>query len=125
MLFQVFQQTTPQGFIATGYQGRVDTGLTQPVLGGAAAQAATKTIEIAVGVRPPPVVPGAQTALLDLATDQLIAEINGRLLPLLLITQTDQMTFLVVDQRKVGGMGKRASGEFHRGADIQERRVVQ
>ena len=119
----VMQEMAAQGLEEAG-EG-IDPGFAQPSLGGLAAQPATKAIQITVGVGLPPLLPGPHTPFPFLAADQLVTEINGRLLAMLLVADANLVAFVVVDQGDIGGAREGALGEFHRSTHIQQGRVVE
>ena len=122
---QLVQQEAAHGLVAAGDQGGIHPGVAKPGLGGLAAQPATKAIQITVRVGLPPVLPGLHTPLPFLAADQLVTQINGRLLAMLLVADANPVAFVVVDQGDIGGAREGALGEFHRSTHIQQGRVVE
>ena len=55
----------------------------------------------------------------------LVAELNRRLLPLLLVTDADLRPFIIAHQWQAGCAGKGALGKFRRGAHIHHGGVSQ
>ncbi len=119
VVFEAVEQEAAHRLVAAHHQRHMHAGLVQPGLGGAAAQAATEAIQIAVRVGAVPLPPGVQAGALFAAADQFVAEIDGRLLALLLITNPHPVPLVIVEQRQVAGGGKGALGEFHRRAHVQ------
>jgi len=62
---------------------------------------------------------------LHLAADELMTKRNGRVMPFVLVDRTDPGALPVVHQRKIDRTGKRAFGELHRRAGVDERAVLQ
>ncbi len=119
VVFEPVEQEAAHRLVAAHHQRHVHAGLVQPGLGGAAAQAATETVQIAVRVGAAPLPPDLQAGALLATADQFVAEINGRLLALLLVADTHPVPLVVVEQRQIAGGGEGALGEFHRRAHVQ------
>src|ERR1700712_1256132 len=86
-----------------------------------AAEAVEKTFGMFIGER----CPGLDTRLLEFAGDQLVTQFDSRLLAFLLVAGADLLPLDVVHQRQVDHTGERALGEFHRGAYVHHRKVVE
>src|SRR5690606_28334359 len=89
------------GLVAAGYQRLLDALFGEPLLNGLRTQAATKTVEVTVGVLLAPLHPGAGALGPHGAADQLVAEVDGSLLAFFLVTDADAMTFIIVEQWQV------------------------
>src|SRR5690606_13671780 len=96
----------------------------KPLLHGLRAQPTAKTVQVTVGMLLAPLHPGAGAFGTHGAADQLVAQLDGRLLALFLVADADAMTFVIVEQWQVAGPRKRATLELDRRAHVEQWHVV-
>src|SRR5690606_17636607 len=107
-----------------GHQRLLDAFVGEPLLYGLRTQAATETVQVTVGMLLAPLHPGAGAFGAHSAANQLVAELNGGLLALFLVTDADAMTFVIVEQRQVAGQRESAACELDRRAHVEQRHVI-
>ncbi|MCY1415077.1 hypothetical protein D9M71_305460 [compost metagenome] len=125
-VFGSVDQEVTQRLVATDYPWVFNASFAiEPLLCDLRAQAAAKTVQKAFRVRTGKPRPAFDTLLLDRAGHQRMAQFDGSLLTLLLVAGADLLPFDIVHQWLVDGVGEGTLVEFHRGAYIHQRDIVE
>ncbi|MNE11502.1 hypothetical protein D3C80_1042630 [compost metagenome] len=115
-----------QRLVAADHPRILDAGLfLQPLLGDLRAQAAAEAVQVAVGIGASEGRPGLDALGLERAGHQLVTQLDGGVLAVLLVAGTDLLPLAVVHQRQVDRVREGTLGVFHRGAHVHQRQVVE
>ena len=126
VLFDLVEQEASHRLVAAAHPGAVDPGfLEQPALAGLRAHAAAETVQYGVRVTLQKVLPLPDALCFQFPADQLFTQFDRLILALVLVSDADPVSFVVVDQRMVLGGGKGTVGKLYRCAHIQQRDVVE
>ncbi len=97
----------------------------QPLLDDLRTQTTTEAVQVAVRMSLGEIGPGLKPLRLGLAGHQLMAQLDGGFLAVLLVAGADLLPLDVAHQRQVDHAGKSALVEFHRRTGIHHRGVVE
>src|SRR5690554_3166029 len=119
-------QETAQRLVATHHPRILDARLGfQPLLDDLRAQAAAETVQIALRVGPGERGPGPETFLLHRPADQPVAQLDGRLLAVLLVAGAHLLALDVIHQRQVHRGGEGALAKFDRRPGVHQGQILE
>ena len=120
------QQEVTHRLVTANHARIVDAHLVlQPLLDDLRTQAATEAVQVAIRVGTGEIGPGLQPLGLGRAGNQLLTQLDGGFLAVLLVAGTHLLPFYVIHQRQIDDAGEGALAELYRRTGIHHRSVIE